>query len=317
MAIKTVWAQTGVYNAVNDRLVAGLFLAPSSNPLSGDGWVASGLIPAARATPNWSVDVSPGRALCPTPASDGGAYVLISDATENVVVPPVSTQPRRDLVVVEVADPEYAGSVSQGQFRCVAGTASASPVLPALPTGAVKVCELSHLANATAVSTATIVNPRSLGNPEARTPHARLLLTGQLDLPNNVATTVVFGAHAWDTHNAHSLTVNPSRYTCPPSWDGIYRLSANVWLGPQVTQNVVGVRFGEFHKNGAAIPYSAVRMPPINDPYQIGFHIGSTCQLVAGDYVELKVLQNSGVASKIYADGQFGCCMDVEFVRRL
>jgi hypothetical protein len=317
VTIKTTWLQTEVYNAVNDRLVAGLFLAPSTNPLSGEGWVAGGLIPAARATPNWSVDVSPGRAVCPTPASDGGAYAVLSDATENVVVPPVSTQPRRDLVVLEVADPDYAGSVSAGQFRCVAGTASASPVLPALPSGAVKICELSHLANATAVATATIVNPRAVGSPQGRTPTARLLLTGLLDLPNNVPTTVTFGAHAWDTHGGHSATVNPSRWTCPVGWDGVYDLSGNVWLGPQTTFNQVGVRFGEFHKNGAAIPYSAVRMPPINDAFQVGFHVGSQVYLVAGDYVELKVLQNSGFASKIYADGQFGTCMDVKLVTRV
>lgn len=316
MTIKTAWAQTGVYNAINDRTVAGLILGPSTNPLSGEGWVIAGMIPAARATPNWSVDVSAGRAVVATPASDGGAYAVLSDAVENVVVPPVSTQPRKDLIILEVLDADYAGATYQGQFRCVAGTAAASPVLPSLPTGAVKICELSHLANATSVGPAAIVNPHANGNPEFRTPIARLLVTATVDLPNNTLQTIIWGAHPIDTHGGHSTTINPTRWTCPVGWDGYYKVAGNIWIGPQATQNLTGVRYAEIDKNGVVVPGAATRLPPISDPYQIGFPVSANVALVAGDYIEVKALQNSGVLSKIYTDGNLGCSLDIEFIRR-
>lgn len=158
MTIKTLWQQAGVYNAVDDRRLIGMMLAQGSDPLSGIGRVYAGLVVQAKGTPDWSVNVTAGRCVIPTPASDGGGFYLFNDATANVVVTPVGSQPRIDLVVAEVVDPDYAGGLSQGQFRIVQGTPAGSPTAPAQPSGTLLLATLTHAGSASSVATAAISN---------------------------------------------------------------------------------------------------------------------------------------------------------------
>jgi hypothetical protein len=143
--------QSGAYNALDDRLETGLMLDYSTDPLSGVGRIVSGMMVSQQATPNMTVQVSPGRAICPTPASDGGAYAIMSDAVANITINPVSTLPRTDLILMAVDDADYSGSIYGAKIYALAGTPAASPVAPAQPAGTLLLATLNLLANATSV----------------------------------------------------------------------------------------------------------------------------------------------------------------------
>jgi hypothetical protein len=92
----------------------------------------------------------------PTPASDGGGYAVMNDASLNVTVTPVSTLPRVDLILMAVDDADYSGSIYGPKIYCLAGTPAASPVAPAQPAGTLLLATLNLLANATSVVNSAI-----------------------------------------------------------------------------------------------------------------------------------------------------------------
>lgn len=151
MTLKALYLQNSAYNALDDRLLAGMLLDVATDPLSGVGRIVSGLLTSQQGTPNMTVQVSSGRALVPTPASDGGAYAVMSDAVVNVTISPVSTLPRYDLILMAVDDADYSGSIYGPKIYALAGTPAASPVLPAQPAGTLLLATLNLLANATSV----------------------------------------------------------------------------------------------------------------------------------------------------------------------
>ncbi len=156
MTLKSLYLQSGAYNAVDDRLLGGMLLDISTDPLSGSGRIFTGFGVSAQATPNMTVLVSTGRAVCPTPASDGGGYVIVNDATLTVTVPPVSTLGRVDLVLLAVDDADYSGAIYGPKVYVLTGTPAGSPVAPTQPAGTVLLATLTHLANATSVANSAI-----------------------------------------------------------------------------------------------------------------------------------------------------------------
>ncbi len=175
MTLKALYLQTGSYNALDDRMLAGMLLDYSSDPLSGVGKIFSGFAVSAQATPNMTVSVSPGRAVCPTPASDGGGYAVMNDATLTVNVSPVSTLPRVDLVLLSVDDGDYLGTLYAPKITVLAGTPAASPVPPAQPAGSLLLATLNLLANATSVVNSAIA--RNLWNTHEAEYYASALQT--------------------------------------------------------------------------------------------------------------------------------------------
>jgi hypothetical protein len=156
MTLKALYLQSGAYNALDDRMLAGMLLDVAADPLSGVGRIVTGLLTSAQGTPNMTVSVSPGRAIVPTPASDGGGYAVMNDASLNVTVTPVSTLPRIDLILMAVDDADYSGSIYGPKIYCLAGTPAASPVGPAQPAGTLLLATLNLLANTTSVVNSAI-----------------------------------------------------------------------------------------------------------------------------------------------------------------
>src|SRR4249919_880586 len=158
MALKALYLQTGVYNALDDRRLPGMLLNSLADPLTGNGRVISGMGVTAQAVPDMSVLIGTGRCVVPTPASDGGGYLIMNDAPATLAVGAVSTQPRIDIVCCSVDDADYSGVVYTPKFILVQGTPGASPVQPAKPAGYLILAVLSHLANATSVANSAITN---------------------------------------------------------------------------------------------------------------------------------------------------------------
>jgi hypothetical protein len=89
-------------------------------------------------------------------------YPVSNDAAATITITAANTQPRIDLISLQVQDNAYdASGFSQGHFVVTAGTPSGSPVAPATPVSAIPLWTVPVAANATSVvfSSATAVYP--------------------------------------------------------------------------------------------------------------------------------------------------------------
>lgn len=112
-------------------------------------------------------------------------------------------------------------------------------------------------------------------------------------IPNNVSTALTFDTEDYDTSAIHDTSTNPTRFTVPTGMTGRWRIAYHTYAaaaggnnkiaflrknGGTDTNNVVGSGMGTGF-NGIVSLANTVTVP-----------------LTAGDYVELFVFQNSGVA---------------------
>lgn len=123
----------------------------------GHGVVGSGdLAVTQNGTPNMSVNVAAGRAFIRGGVSSGaatvGTYAVMNDATTNVSIAAAdATNPRIDLVCVQVRDTNYGEAASEARFFVVQGTPAAVPAVPSI--SGLNVLVLAQVAVGAAVTT--------------------------------------------------------------------------------------------------------------------------------------------------------------------
>jgi hypothetical protein len=172
-----VTLQAGNYSAIDDRRFwsAGL----------GEGYLSTGSYQVIQraAGANMSVDVqmssgdgaivtgdsvtAQGRYFVPPTPSNGNVTIAAADATN----------PRNDLVVLEVKDDQHdAGGLNQARVRVITGTPNASAALtdspgtngtPALPVSCMPLAVVRVAAAATSIATAAISDRRPAARPYA------------------------------------------------------------------------------------------------------------------------------------------------------
>lgn len=119
---------------------------------------------------------------------------------------------------------------------------------------------------------------------------ARVTNSGNISIPNNLNTALTFDTSRFSSGEWDSTT-NPSRITCLV--DGIYNISASVTFAA----NASGTRKLAIRKNGSNEIASSA---PVGTSTSAGtastvdLVASTTAKLVAGDYVEMTVLQTSG-----------------------
>lgn len=107
---------------------------------------------------------------------------------------------------------------------------------------------------------------------------------------------LTFNSERWDTGNFHSTATNTSRLTAPTA--GLYMIGGHVAFATNGTDyREVRIRLnGTTHlasqATGAGVSIDPTRMS-----------VTTTYQLAAGDYVELTVVQSSGGALDVIAEG--------------
>ncbi len=111
-------------------------LGGSDNSADLAGVVGAGSLKVTQhaGTANNTVDIALGHGFCEaTEGASAGCYYVYNDATVSIAVTTGNaTNPRKDLVIVEVEDSAEAGVPDDAHFVVVAGTAAASPVDPDL-----------------------------------------------------------------------------------------------------------------------------------------------------------------------------------------
>lgn len=119
-------------------------------------------------TPNMSVNVAAGTALVRGANQLQGVYAASNDATVNLTIAAAdSTNPRWDLVILEVRDSNYSGASDDARLVVVQGTPAASPSDPSLvsyPTALV-LARVTVDAGATSITTAKITDLRTAAGP--------------------------------------------------------------------------------------------------------------------------------------------------------
>jgi len=140
---------------------------------------------------NMSLDIGAGRCfISPGDASQQGVYLArlaTADAPYNTLADggytwtaADATNPRIDLVCIEVEDQDFSGSYTGYKFRIVDGTPNAGATSqnvttywPAIPSGAIAVAAVRVPATATTLTTANITNLNPVGG-HARIPDSQV-----------------------------------------------------------------------------------------------------------------------------------------------
>jgi len=116
-------------------------------------------------------------------------------------------------------------------------------------------------------------------------------------ISNNSSTAITFDTELFDTDAFHDTGSNTSRITIPSGLDGKYRFS---WHAMFAASNTTGLRLAFLRLNGVDdthnVPGSRNNLNPISASLEA--HGTGSCivDLVATDYIELFVYQNSGGA---------------------
>jgi hypothetical protein len=115
-------------------------------------------------------------------------------------------------------------------------------------------------------------------------------------IPTATETILTFPNENFDTDAYHDNSTNNGRFTIPSGKDGKYLLVANVnWDGSNS-----GNRQAYFTKNGTT---TMVMLESVNAGTRgVGYCLSTILALVAGDYVDIRVWQNSGASLNIIID---------------
>lgn len=147
--------------------VAAFTNAVAATSANGAHGVMDGLNVVQNGTPNMSVNVAAGRAFIRSGNASSiaaGVYAVMNDATVNVAISPSDpTNPRIDLVVIQVRDTNYGEAANDVRLTVVTGTPAAVPSAPALTSypNALVLAEVAVAAAATTIVNANITDRRT------------------------------------------------------------------------------------------------------------------------------------------------------------
>lgn len=183
MTVRTppTFLQAGSHTAENTRLLAHGLLR--STPSSFAGGVAAAdpghgvarigdLGVTANGTPNMSVNVAAGGCFIRgTQSASQGVYHVFNDATVNLSISTANaTNPRRDLIVMQVRDSGYAGANDDARLLVVTGTPASSPADPTVPADCLVLARVAVAANATTIVSGNITDLRTYAYGQSQTP---------------------------------------------------------------------------------------------------------------------------------------------------
>jgi hypothetical protein len=126
--------------------------------------------------------------------------------------------------------------------------------------------------------------------------------TGAQSIANNTNTALTGTLEYFDTDGYHSTSTNTSRITIPSGLGGKYLVTATVnW-----DKSATGYRAAKIYRNGAiTAPLFYDNIAGNNSEY-VNNKLSAVVNLVAGDYIELFVIQTSGGSLNAYIDEPSG-----------
>lgn len=290
------WLQAGSFTADDDRLLLQSLLGGSPNQALSSGVISSSDYEVTETgTPSMDLDVASGAAwIVGDQSSTEGIYNVVSDASATVTISTAdATNPRIDLVVLQVRNSTYSGVDDDAVLAVVTGTPAASPAAPAAPDDSITLAQIAVAAGASSITTADITDERPLwspgtsglltrGNPAARI-HA---VTG------GVSTSVgTIFATVTDDYLLGGFTVSTHGLVVPI--DGVYHFHSESWIKQGAAAGQVQVYLA---KNGSIVAAGDLT-PNLGANTTGGFGAGDDIECLAGDYIEVRGISANGNAS--------------------
>jgi hypothetical protein len=127
-----------------------------------------------------------------------------------------------------------------------------------------------------------------------RIPAAHVTQTSGQSIPDGVSTTLAFDAERYDTAAMHDNATNNSRLRAPVT--GVYSVTLEVLWEFTGT----GLRIAELDKNGTTQIAQHITQPAMGEQL-----LATQVRLRAGDYVEARVVQSSGMALHVTKADEF------------
>jgi hypothetical protein len=123
-----------------------------------------------------------------------------------------------------------------------------------------------------------------------------------LALPSGALTAVPWTSETWDTDNLHTANAT-AIIVCPPDLAGVWQFSYSMDFSPAAA----GYRYTWLSPNGnSGIRYGAMGFPAVDNTHGPMANGTAVVNLVANDYMELMLLQDSGVSMNVVQIGGSG-----------
>jgi len=126
-------------------------------------------------------------------------------------------------------------------------------------------------------------------------------------IANNTNTLVNFNSEEYDTNSIHNNVTNNSRLTIPSGYDGYWSVTGKLTFAG----NATGARQLRLNKNGSLVANFLV---PITGSGEQSIILTNTLNLIATDYLEFVVYQNSGGALNLNLSGAEGSYFLCQFL---
>lgn len=149
-----VFVQSGGQTAQTARLAVGAAVLSSGVLNPADLLVSA---PGGAMT----VSVAAGQGWLVGSRTNQGTYHVVNDAPLTLTVAASDpTNPRYDIVVAQIQDAAYSGSVNDFDLSIIQGTAASAPAEPAIPADSFQLCRITVGAGVAAVSSTDLLDRR-------------------------------------------------------------------------------------------------------------------------------------------------------------
>lgn len=298
MTIRTpYWLENGSFTADDDRLTLQSLLGGSPNQSLVSGVIGLADYKVAQTgTASMNLTVTSGAAWVDgSQSATEGVYAVYNDDNSQTVT--ISTangsNPRIDLVVLQVRNSVYSGAHDDAILTVIKGTAAASPSPPALPADALLLAQILVGTSVTSITTANITDKRSFFAPlnlQRGTPSGTLIATAQTIVATGGGsdTVIALTALAGSLKGGMTLSSNGLLIATPGNYRIGYQL---MWQASSGGVTASGEYFAIIEKNGTAVFSSMQGGIATQNPSPGG---SVDIPLAAGDLINLAGFQNSG-----------------------
>jgi hypothetical protein len=206
-----------------------------------------------------------------------GAYYCYNDNSTGKVPLTIAaanaSNPRIDVVGIQVSDSQYSGSTNSWALTVVAGTAAASPVVPTFPANFLPLALVWVPAAASSIVAADIVDLRVSFN---RNPYrAKMYNSGaQSFAAQNTGANVVYNSTEFDPSGMG--TPSTGLFTAPVS--GLYAFTSTTYVNAPNGGTIIGAYFrnsAEAYRYGVVQPANGVSIT-LSGAYLAAMNVGDT-----------------------------------------
>lgn len=136
-------------------------------------------------------------------------------------------------------------------------------------------------------------------NALANGSRCRIYNSAAISIPNDTFTMLTFNSERYDINAMHSTATNTGRMTVPTGWGGLYTVGCTL----QFAANATGFRGLRLVVNGTTVIAEDLRnaITAVGVGTQMG--LSGEYPLVAGDWLEVHVIQTSGAALNVAVAG--------------